>query len=170
MQRELRFRSLAMSDSLLDLDYKPHLPPKTDYGIGIVGCGGIVNYATLPTYKQHGLHVVGCFDVNRSAAEQTAQQSPSPGYTDLDELCADPAVRLPRSPPPRFQLDIAARRTAAGKHVLCQKPFRIASASSGDSAAGERGGSRLAVNQRCAGARALAARTHPRLIGQVTDA
>jgi len=37
-----------MDDSLFDLDYKPHLPPKTDYGIGIVGCGGIVNYAALP--------------------------------------------------------------------------------------------------------------------------
>ncbi|MCL6511284.1 MAG: hypothetical protein K6U78_11385 [Anaerolineae bacterium] len=32
-------------------DYKPKLPPKTDYGIGIVGCGGIVNYAHLVAYK-----------------------------------------------------------------------------------------------------------------------
>jgi hypothetical protein len=27
-----------MSDTLLDLDYRLHLPPKTDYGIGIIHC------------------------------------------------------------------------------------------------------------------------------------
>ena len=61
-----------MSDPLLDLDYKPHLPPKTDYGIGIVGCGGIVNYAALPTYRKHNLNVVSCYDVRFEAAERTA--------------------------------------------------------------------------------------------------
>ena len=32
-----------MDDSLFDLDYKPHLPPKTDYGIAIVGCGAYMD-------------------------------------------------------------------------------------------------------------------------------
>ena len=63
-----------MSDPLLDLDYKPHLPPKIDYGIGIVGCGGIVNYAALPTYRKHKLNVVACYDVRHEAAEKTARE------------------------------------------------------------------------------------------------
>ena len=67
-----------MSDPLLDLDYKPHLPPKIDYGIGIVGCGGIVNYAALPTYRKHNLNVVACYDVRvRSCGENgTGVQHP----------------------------------------------------------------------------------------------
>ena len=34
------------------------LPARTDYGIGIIGCGGIVNYAHLPAYKSAGLRVL----------------------------------------------------------------------------------------------------------------
>src|SRR5918997_236641 len=59
------------------------LPPAHGYGIGIVGCGGIVNYAHLPAYKANGLNVVACFDANPEAAAETA----------------------------------------AGKHLLCQKPL-----------------------------------------------
>jgi hypothetical protein len=32
----------------LDLDYKPRLEGKTDYRIGIVGCGGIVQSSPCP--------------------------------------------------------------------------------------------------------------------------
>ncbi len=45
-------------------DYKPRLPAKTDYGIGIIGCGGIVNYAHLVAYRNNSLNVVACYDVN----------------------------------------------------------------------------------------------------------
>ena len=48
------------------------LPAKHDYGIGLVGCGGIVNYAHLPAYRKAGLRVVACYDQNREAAERTA--------------------------------------------------------------------------------------------------
>jgi len=48
------------------------LPAKHDYGIGVVGCGGIVNYAHLPAYRRAGLRVVACYDQNREAAERTA--------------------------------------------------------------------------------------------------
>ena len=41
-----------MGDQVSELDYKPHLPPRTDYGIGIVGCGGIINDASLPAYAE----------------------------------------------------------------------------------------------------------------------
>jgi len=46
-----------------EVNEKVPLPPKSDYGIGIVGCGGIVNYAHLPAYRANGLNVVACFDV-----------------------------------------------------------------------------------------------------------
>jgi predicted dehydrogenase len=165
-----------MSDPLLDLEYKPHLPPKMDYGIGVVGCGGIVNYATLPTYKKHGLNVVGCFDINRATAERTAQEFDIPRvYSDLDELCADPRVEIAEiSVPPRFQLGIAAQCIDAGKHLLCQKPL---SDSLGQAAEivrlAREGGVKLAVNQQLRwgqGLRAARALIRKGWIGQVTDA
>ena len=84
-----------MSDELLDLDYKPHMPPKTDYGIGIVGCGGIVQYAVLPTYKKHGLNVLASHDINHATAESVAAEFDIPNvYENLEELLANPAIEI----------------------------------------------------------------------------
>jgi predicted dehydrogenase len=112
-------------DDLLDLDYQPNLPPKTDYGIGIVGCGGIVNYAALPTYRKHNLNVVGCYDIRYEAAERTAREFDIPNvYRELDDLLANPEIEIVEiSVPPWVQLETAARCIAARKHLLCQKPL-----------------------------------------------
>jgi hypothetical protein len=48
-----------MSETSPHLDYKPTLPTHMDPGIGIVGAGGIVNYAPLPAYKKVGDLLVG---------------------------------------------------------------------------------------------------------------
>jgi predicted dehydrogenase len=114
-----------MHDDLLELDYQPHLPPKTDYGIGIVGCGGIVQYAVLPTYRKHNLNVLACYDINRATAEQVAEEFDIPRiYDGLAALVADPEIEIVEiSVPPQFQLDIARVCIEAGKHLLCQKPL-----------------------------------------------
>ena len=114
-----------MTDDLLTLDYKPHMPPKTDYGIGIVGCGGIVQYAVLPTYRKHGLNVVACYDINRATAEKVAQEFGIPKvYDNLEALVADPEIQICEiSVPPQHQLDIVRTCSEAGKHLLCQKPL-----------------------------------------------
>ena len=54
----------------LDLNYRPHLPAVADYGIGIVGCGGIVNYAHLPAYNAHRLRVLAKKFIPREDAER----------------------------------------------------------------------------------------------------
>jgi predicted dehydrogenase len=165
-----------MSDPLLDLDYKPHLPPKADYGIGIVGCGGIVNYAALPTYRQHKLNVVGCYDMRRESAERTAAEFSIPQvYGDLDALLDDKSVEIVEiSVPPWAQLEIASRCIAAGKHLLCQKPLsdKLSQAAEIVLRAREQG-VKLAVNQQLRWGQGLrAARTLIRKgwIGAVTDA
>jgi predicted dehydrogenase len=114
-----------MHDDLLALDYQPHLPPKTDYGIGIVGCGGIVQYAVLPTYRKHSLNVLACYDIDKATAEQVAQEFDIPRvYDGLAALVADPQIEIVEiSVPPQFQLDIARVCIEAGKHLLCQKPL-----------------------------------------------
>ena len=114
-----------MGDRRLELDYKPHLPPKTDYGIGIVGCGGIINDASLPAYGKHKLNVVGCYDLDREKAESTARKSNIPRvYATLNDLLADPAVEIVEiAVHPWQQFEIARPAIAAGKHLLCQKPL-----------------------------------------------
>src|SRR6266542_4195276 len=98
-----------------ELSYRPQLPTKADYGIGIVGCGGIVNYAHLPAYAAHGLRVLACYDLNAETARKTATDHGIPTvYESLDALLADERLEI---------VEIAERALAAGKHLLCQKPL-----------------------------------------------
>jgi predicted dehydrogenase len=165
-----------MSDPLLDLNYKPYLPPKTDYGIGIVGCGGIVNYAALPTYRDHNLNVVGCYDVNREIAEETARKFDIPiVYDSVEALANDPKIEIVEiSVPPQFQLGIARTCVAAGKHLLCQKPLSNDLSHAAETVRLAReAGVKLAVNQQLRwgqGIRAAKNLINQGWIGQVTDA
>jgi predicted dehydrogenase len=165
-----------MTIAPLDLRYKPELPPRHDYGIGIIGCGGIVNYAHLPAYTAHKLNVLACYDIDAEAARKTAAAHGIPrSYQELDELLADPAIEIVDIAVPAWeQRAIAERALAAGKHLLCQKPL----AEGLDDAraiveAGRRAGRKVAVNQQMrwsagiAAARDLIGRGY---IGTVTDA
>jgi predicted dehydrogenase len=114
-----------MAEILPHLDYKPKLPRRLNYGIGIVGAGGIVNYAHLPAYKKAGFKIVGITDQNREKAERTAGEHGIPKvYESLGELIADPEVEIVDvAVYPASQLAMVEQATAAGKHLLCQKPF-----------------------------------------------
>lgn len=126
------------------------LPPKTDYGIGVIGCGGIVNYAHLPAYATAGFRVLTCYDRDRDAAERTAGEHGIPRVaSSIGDLLADPEIAIVDiAVTPWDQAAIAARAIAAGKHVLCQKPLadRYADALRLVALAREHG-VKLAVNQ-----------------------
>ena len=109
----------------MELDYKITLPPKYDYGIGIVGCGGIISYATLPCYTKHGLNVVNCYDLDTAKAMMVADCFNIPRVSDsLHELLSDPDIDIIEiAVPPWEQRDIAHAAAMAGKHLLCQKPL-----------------------------------------------
>lgn len=132
------------------IDDRPRLPPKMDYGIAVVGCGGIVNYAHLPAYTTHRLNVLGCFDADHDAAQTTAAGHGLPRvYGSLGELLADDAVEIVDvAVQPWHQRAIAERALTAGKHLLLQKPLAVELA---DGAAiveaGRRAGRKVAVNQ-----------------------
>src|SRR3954471_23360990 len=91
------------------------LPAKSDYGIGIVGCGGIVNYAHLPAYRANELNVVACFDVNREAAEQTAREHNIPEVAStLAELLANDKIEIVDiAVPAQLQLKVVEQVAAA---------------------------------------------------------
>jgi predicted dehydrogenase len=152
------------------------LPPKHDYGIGIVGCGGIVNYAHLPAYKAHGLNVVVCYDIDQGAARRTAQEHGIARVArSLAELLADESIQVVDiAVPPQHQLTTVEQAAAAGKHMLCQKPMAL---SYQDAARiveiARSGGVKLAVNQQMrwsAGIRVAQQLIQAGALGQATDA
>ena len=109
----------------MNLDYRPVLGNKQDYGIGIIGAGGIVNAAHLPAYRKAGFNVVGLTDKQADKAEQTALDFEVPRvYATVEELLEDPAVEIVDiAVPPWNQKELVRKATAAGKHLLCQKPL-----------------------------------------------
>lgn len=161
---------------MLEPNYRPTLPAKTDYGIGIIGCGGIVNYGHLIAYKNNHLNVVACYDANLEAARKTAAAHHIPTvHTSLEAMLADPAVQIVDiAVQPQHQRGIAEQAFAAGKHVLCQKPLAdtFANASAIVQAA-ERAGLKAAVNQQMRWSAGIAAARdliNRGVIGQPTDA
>ena len=105
--------------------FERRLPPRTDYGIAFVGCGGIVNYGHIPAYQASGFNLIGGFDINVEAAKKTVQRHGlSKVYTSLEELLLDPSIQIVDiAVLPWDQREIVEKSIAAGKHLLCQKPF-----------------------------------------------
>src|SRR5689334_1157983 len=101
------------------------LPPKTDYGIAFVGCGGIVNYGHIPSYKAHGFNMIGGYDINPEASRKTVQEHGlKKVYATLDEVLNDPLIQIVDIATMAWdRRAIVEKVSAAGKHMLCQKPF-----------------------------------------------
>lgn len=133
-----------------NLDYKPRMPQRSDRGIGIVGAGGIVNYAHLPAYKKAGFKVVGITDQKLEQAERTAKvHAIAKVYSNIAELLADKDVEIVDvAVYPSVQLQIVEQVTEAGKHLLCQKPLADDYPKAVRSVElAERSGVKIAVNQ-----------------------
>ena len=83
--------------NLPDLKYKPELGRKTDYMIGIVGAGGIVDAAHLPAYQKAGFKVAGFRSLDEMLSDRQIESSSWP--------CSHPLSVISR-----------LRRSGAGKH------------------------------------------------------
>jgi len=139
-----------MTDIFPYLDYKPKLPQRLDHGIGMIGAGGIVNYAHLPAYKKAGFKVVGITDRDLEKAERTAKEHGIERvYASVDELLRQSEVEVVDiAVYPAEQVAIVEQATAAGKHLLCQKPFADEYSSAVRSVElAERANVKIAVNQ-----------------------
>lgn len=161
--------------SIPTIDDTPVPPMRTDRGIGLIGCGGIVNYAHLPSYKQHGLAIAGCFDLNPDAARSTARAFDIPVvHSSIADLLADPAVAIVDiAVHPDSQPELALQAIAAGKHLLCQKPLGLTPARARLIVDAARdGGVKAAVNQQMRWAGGVAAARQivdSGFIGEPTD-
>jgi predicted dehydrogenase len=159
-----------------EVDDAIRLPVRRDRGIGIVGCGGIVNYAHLPAYKVSGFRVVACHDLDLAAAERTAAAHGIPRVaTNLEHLLADADVEIiDIAVTPEAQVAIAERAATVGKHLLCQKPLAPDYPAAARLVATARAeGVKLAVNQQMrwdAGIRVARQLIAQGAVGQPTDA
>ncbi|MEW9516122.1 Gfo/Idh/MocA family protein [Streptomyces tubercidicus] len=131
-------------------DVRIEIPATHRRPIAIVGAGAIVDVAHLPAYKAHGLDIRGVFDLNADRAADLAQRHGLPRvYGSLDDLLADDAVEVVDvAVVPWAQPNVVRAGIAAGKHLLCQKPFApdVATGRTLVDAA-ENAGLKVAVNQ-----------------------
>jgi predicted dehydrogenase len=126
------------------------IPPEHRVPVAVVGAGAIVDVAHLPAYRAAGLEVTGVHDLDPGRAEDVARRHGLPTvYRSLDELLGDDRVRVVDiAVAPEAQPGIVRAALAAGKHLLCQKPF-VPDVATGEELIGlaERSGLLVAVNQ-----------------------
>ena len=149
---------------------------RTDYGIGIVGMGGIVQYAHLPAYRKAGFHVVACTDLDYEKAQAVAAAYGIANvYPTVEAMLEDRAVEIVDiAVMPWAQRDVVAKVAAAGKHMLCQKPLAQDLATAYETVAlAAVAGVKQAINQQMrwdAGIRLCRNLIAQGVIGQPTDA
>ena len=149
-QRLIRLMAIDSIPPFIQSALEHKLPPKLDYGIAFIGCGGIVNYGHIPSYKANGFNLIGGYDINHEAAEKTAQTyGLKKVYGSSDELLSDPAVEIVDvAVVPSEQRKVVEKVIAAGKHLLCQKPFSTKYSDAVDmTALAQRAGIKMAVHQ-----------------------
>ena len=135
---------------VLDLDYLPRLGRRTNFRIGIIGCGGIVLGSHLPAYAKAGFRLAGVWNRTRAAAESAASKfGIGRVFSSWEDLVSSPDIDVVDiSLPPHLHPEVAIAAARAGKNIMVQKPMattyedavRIVSAAR-DS------GVKLAVNQ-----------------------
>src|SRR3984893_2290176 len=114
-----------MADVFPHLDYKPPIPRHLGLGLEVFRAEGIVNYAHLPADKRAGFKVAGVTDSNLEAAEKTARDHGiKKVHANVDDMLKDPQIEIVDiAVYPAAQAEIVEKAAAAGKHMLCQKPF-----------------------------------------------
>lgn len=91
--------------------------------IVIIGCGGIVNDAHLPAYRQAGYTVQGVFDIDQARAQRTAKQwGIAQVYSSLQEVAQQTDVVFDLALPPSAVLDVLQALPPRAV-VLIQKPM-----------------------------------------------
>ncbi len=118
------------SVSLQPEQYRPGPPPDIDlsqYGVGIVGCGGIANNAHLPAYEKAGYHIVACCDIDEEAARNTAERWHIPYWTtDIHALLQRDDVRvIDMALHPGARKETLQAIAQAPRPVLTQKPLHM---------------------------------------------
>ncbi|MBA2682804.1 MAG: Gfo/Idh/MocA family oxidoreductase [Ktedonobacteraceae bacterium] len=108
------------------VNFKPQFPATYHPGIGIIGCGEIVQIAHLPAYKKYGVNVVGAYDISSQATQAVHDTFGVRIFSSVDELLAHPEIEVVDiATHPAARVELVRKALRAGKHVLSQKPFAL---------------------------------------------
>lgn len=136
----------------LQLDYRPRLPQRKDYGIGCIGAGFIMRDCHLVAYQQAGFRPVAIYSRTYDRALELAERFSIPRcYRRLEELLSDPEVEiLDIAVPPDQQPSIVRQAVDYGgkiRGILAQKPLAMSYTEGRDLVRlCDQAGIRLAVN------------------------
>jgi predicted dehydrogenase len=96
------------------------------HGFGIIGCGMIARFHAKAIADVKGAKLVACFDSIPAAVEKFAVEAGCRGYTNLDDMLADPKVQIVTiGTPSGAHMEPAVAAANAGKHVIVEKPLEI---------------------------------------------
>jgi predicted dehydrogenase len=108
-----------------EIDYRIKLGKKTDYGIGIIGLGWVVQNYHLSAYKKGGFNVVAVADLKEDLVKKAQKEwGIQYGFTDYKELLKLKEVEIVDVSTQTFgRTQIVIDAAQAGKHIFSQKPF-----------------------------------------------
>src|SRR5262249_52883300 len=103
------------------------LEPAPPVGVGLYGYGAIGREHADAVGEVEGLEVRGIADLARERLAAALFQVP--GHTDARAVLSDPPIALVVvGVPPALHTQAVLQCLAAGKHVVCEKPFALRAA------------------------------------------
>ena len=95
-------------------------------GVGLIGYGAIARAHAASVSTTAGLRLHGICDVSTERRELAAREWGVPTHASMEDLFDDPEVGLVVvGTPPSAHADTVLAALAAGKHVVCEKPFAL---------------------------------------------
>jgi len=100
--------------------------PAEAVGVGLLGYGAIARAHATSISTTAGLRLRGICDVSIERRELAAREWMVPTHSSAEDLLDDPDVGLVVvGTPPSAHADAVLAALAAGKHVVCEKPFAL---------------------------------------------
>lgn len=96
--------------------------------IGIIGCGGIAQWAHMPGYAAipELCEMVAFCDVNLESAQKAVEKYGGRATTDYRDIINDPEIdAVSVTTPNKFHFAPTMEALNSGKHVLCEKPLAM---------------------------------------------
>jgi predicted dehydrogenase/type 1 glutamine amidotransferase len=95
-------------------------------GVGLIGYGAIARAHAAAISSTSGLRLRGICDVSTERRELAAREWMVPTHSSAQDMFEDPEVGLVVvGTPPSAHADSVLAALAAGKHVVCEKPFAL---------------------------------------------